>query len=66
MFFRKKERNSFFTDQALKNQVSGMFLEFKIGMHLRFMILLLLSSRMISVLILFRKKREIVFLEIKL
>jgi len=34
----------------LKNQISGMVLEFKIGMHLRFMILLLLDSRMISVL----------------
>jgi len=33
----------------LKNQVSGMILEFKIDMHLRFMILLL-GSRMISVL----------------
>jgi len=39
-----KERSSFFRDQALKNQVSDMILELKIGMHLRFMVLLLLDS----------------------
>jgi len=41
--FLKKERSSFFRDQDLKNQVSGMILELKIGMHLRFMVLLLLE-----------------------
>jgi len=48
-FWSKREVVFFFRDQALKNQVSGMILELKIDMHLRFMVLLLLGSCMISV-----------------